>query len=414
MATHGGRAVVQCPGRARAYRGPSRSTSGRTRTSAAGHGSAKLPTGCRWRSTRRAVTRGGTNGPGGSHVRTSSLASPVLSAAAALAGRPAAPPSARRRARRRSDAPAALVSPAVAAALRPRGAEDRPRASSPSATRPTAPPVERWTLTNGDMTVRVLTYGGVIQTLEVPDEHGEVDNVVLGLRRPGRLRRGRRPLLRRAHRPVRQPHRRRHLHAGRHDLPAAAQQRSEHPARRARRASTTGCGRPPTSATTTSAALQLELVSPDGDQGFPGTLTTTVTYTLDADVAADGALRGHHRRADRRQPDPAHLLEPGRRGLRERSTTTSCRSTPTATPRSTRRSSRPASSHRSRARRSTSASPTAIGARIRDDDQQLLYGQGYDHNWALDRSTTARGGLRQRRTRWRRRPCCTTRTAAGR
>ena len=29
--------------------------------------------------------------------------------------------------------------------------------------------------------------------------------------------------------------------------------------------------------------------------------------------------------------------------------------------------------------------PTAIGERIRDNDQQLLYGQGYDHNWALDR-----------------------------
>jgi aldose 1-epimerase len=30
--------------------------------------------------------------------------------------------------------------------------------------------------------------------------------------------------------------------------------------------------------------------------------------------------------------------------------------------------------------------PTAIGARIRDADQQLLYGQGYDHNWVLDRT----------------------------
>jgi aldose 1-epimerase len=29
--------------------------------------------------------------------------------------------------------------------------------------------------------------------------------------------------------------------------------------------------------------------------------------------------------------------------------------------------------------------PTPIGERIRVADQQLLYGQGYDHNWALDR-----------------------------
>src|SRR4030095_910171 len=45
---------------------------------------------------------------------------------------------------------------------------------------PDGTPVERWTLANGDMTVRVLTYGGVIQTLEGPDDEGDVDNVVLG------------------------------------------------------------------------------------------------------------------------------------------------------------------------------------------------------------------------------------------
>src|SRR3546814_17187681 len=29
--------------------------------------------------------------------------------------------------------------------------------------------------------------------------------------------------------------------------------------------------------------------------------------------------------------------------------------------------------------------PTAIGARIRSDDQQLVFGRGYDHNWVLDK-----------------------------
>ena len=28
--------------------------------------------------------------------------------------------------------------------------------------------------------MQVLTWGGVIQTLEAPDKHGDVDNVVLG------------------------------------------------------------------------------------------------------------------------------------------------------------------------------------------------------------------------------------------
>jgi aldose 1-epimerase len=29
--------------------------------------------------------------------------------------------------------------------------------------------------------------------------------------------------------------------------------------------------------------------------------------------------------------------------------------------------------------------PTAIGARINDDDQQLKFGNGYDHNWVFDK-----------------------------
>ena len=42
-------------------------------------------------------------------------------------------------------------------------------------------------------------------------------------------------------------------------------------------------------------------------------------------------------------------------------------------------------STRSRARRSTSRRLHAIGERIRDDDEQLVFGRGYDHNWVLDR-----------------------------
>jgi aldose 1-epimerase len=34
--------------------------------------------------------------------------------------------------------------------------------------------------------------------------------------------------------------------------------------------------------------------------------------------------------------------------------------------------------------------PHAIGERIREPDQQLMYGQGYDHNWVLDRGGSSR------------------------
>lgn len=41
-------------------------------------------------------------------------------------------------------------------------------------------PVERWTVENGGLRLRALSYGAVVQTLEVPDRHGHLANVSLG------------------------------------------------------------------------------------------------------------------------------------------------------------------------------------------------------------------------------------------
>ncbi|WP_444308999.1 aldose epimerase family protein, partial [Mycobacterium marinum] len=44
-----------------------------------------------------------------------------------------------------------------------------------------ATPVSRYTLNSGrGMRVRILTYGGIIQSIEVPDRTGRIGNVVLG------------------------------------------------------------------------------------------------------------------------------------------------------------------------------------------------------------------------------------------
>ena len=73
-----------------------------------------------------------------------------------------------------------------------------------------------------------MTYGGIIQSVRVPDRDGNVANVTLNAPDlegylDGHL------VLRQHHRPLRQPHRPRHVHPRRRDvLPGDEQRRSNH------------------------------------------------------------------------------------------------------------------------------------------------------------------------------------------
>ncbi|MCZ9340956.1 galactose-1-epimerase, partial [Streptomyces sp. TRM76130] len=47
-------------------------------------------------------------------------------------------------------------------------------------TLPDSTPVHRWTLERAGVRVRVLSYGGIVQSAEVPDRDGRGGDVVLG------------------------------------------------------------------------------------------------------------------------------------------------------------------------------------------------------------------------------------------
>ena len=65
-------------------------------------------------------------------------------------------------------------------------------------------------------------------------------------------------------------------------------------------------------------ALKLTYTDPNGKNGFPGAVSTVVTYTLTQDNAFADHLPRDHDRADGHQLHQPHLFQPGRRGIGER------------------------------------------------------------------------------------------------
>lgn len=248
-------------------------------------------------------------------------------------------------------------------------------------------PVSRYTLTSGNgMRVRILTYGGIIQSIEVPDRVGHVDNVVLGFptlagylnntgsaktyfgaiigRYGNRIAGGAFSLNgNEYHVPINNNGN--SLHGGTSGFDTKVWQAS------------------PRSGSD-SVGLTLQYVSPAGEMGYPGTLTTTVTYTLNQNnelridyhattdaatlvnltnhsyfnLAGEGALDVYDQKitihADRYTPTDHTQIPTGQ--------IAPVKDTPF-----------------------DFTSPAAIGARITANDPQLLLAHGYDHNWVINR-----------------------------
>jgi aldose 1-epimerase len=243
--------------------------------------------------------------------------------------------------------------------------------------------VQRWTLKNGHhMTVRILTYGGIIQSLDVPDRSGHQANVALGFdnldgyvagspyfgaiigRYANRIALGKFS-----------------IDGNDYQLPINNDPNSLH-------GGTVGFDKHIWATTPfrhgSSVGLVMKLTSPDGDQGYPGTMNAQVTYTLTKNdmlkmnyqamtdqptivnltnhnywnLAGEGSgdIYGHKLFLNAKDYTPVDpTLIP-----------TGSIDPVAGTPMDFRHA-------------------TAIGDRIRDGFPQLVIGHGYDHNWVLDR-----------------------------
>lgn len=257
------------------------------------------------------------------------------------------------------------------------GIEKQPFGKTPDGTS-----VDLYTLTNDNgMVVKIMNYGGTVTSLIVPDRNGKMGDVVLGYdnldgylknnpyfgsiigRYANRIAKGR-FILNGIEYKLAQNNGENHLHGGIKGFDKVVWKAKE---------VKTGNG----------VGVELSYLSKDGEEGYPGNLSVTVTYiltnnnelkinylaTTDKDTvvnlthhsyfnlagAGEGDILGHELmiNADKFTPVDKNLIPTGE--LR------SVKGTPM-----------------------DFTQPTPIGARINQEDEQLIFGKGYDHNWVLN------------------------------
>ncbi len=245
-------------------------------------------------------------------------------------------------------------------------------------------PVEAWTLRNAaGWSVEVLSHGGIVSSLQVPDRRGVLDDVALGHasldgwlgenrpyfgalvgRYANRIARGELPLDGEVHRLACNDGEN-HLHGGRR-----------------------GFDKQPWAGTPLlagdRAGVRLRRRSPHGEEGYPGNLEVQATIAL---TDAGELVFDFEATTDR--PTVVNLCHHGYFDLDcgadpdvlgHRLTVDASRFTPVGPGLIPTGELRPVAGSPFDFRR-----PTALGARIGDPDPQLRLAGGYDHNWVLDR-----------------------------
>ncbi|NJP52289.1 galactose mutarotase [Streptomyces sp. SBST2-5] len=247
--------------------------------------------------------------------------------------------------------------------------------------------VYRWSLQNGGTRMKVLSYGGIVQSLEVPDRRGRYANVSLGFDNLddyvasspyfGALigRYGNR------------------IGKGRFTLDGTAYQLSVNDGENSLHGGAQGFDKrvwdvePFTEGP--DVGLRLYYTSADGEMGYPGTLKVKVTYTL----TRHGDWRIDYR-ATTDKPTVVNLTSHVYWNLAGESSGTvydhelsieASRFTPVdkgliPTGELARVAGTPFDFRRAK----------PVGRDIRTAHQQVLYGQGFDHNWVLDKGITRR------------------------
>jgi aldose 1-epimerase len=249
--------------------------------------------------------------------------------------------------------------------------------------------VHRYGLANDQgMTVRVLTYGAIVQTIEVPDRRGRPANVVLGFATLDAYVRDNRPYFgavvgRYANRIANGTFT---LDGSTYRLPVNNPPNSLHGGtegfdKRVWTAEPDRNGDGP--------GLRLAYQSPDGEMGYPGALAAEVRYSL----TRRNELRIDYR-ATTDAPTVVNLTNHSYFNLAGESAGTitahelqldADHYTPTDATQIPTGELAPVAGSPFDFR-----SPRTIGERIADNHEQLRFGQGYDHNFVLNRPPGSR------------------------
>jgi aldose 1-epimerase len=245
-------------------------------------------------------------------------------------------------------------------------------------------PVEIYTLRNANgCEARIMTYGGIVQSLKVPDRNGQLGDVVLGydtvdayiaktpyfgalIGRYGNRIGGAKFTLEGKTYKLAANNGANSLHGGVKSFDKVVWKAVK---------ADVGPQGP---------RLELNYLSKDGEEGFPGNLNVTAVYTLTDDNALDLRFKAttdkptlcnltHHSYFNLRGQGNGDIL--GHEVYINANEVTAVNSQLIPTGKIESVDGTPFDFRK----------PTAIGARINDPNTELQYGPGYDHNWIINK-----------------------------